>query len=70
MPKCLFRYQWVKLPRTHLPVGKGIMGSLTHWYLNRHFGMTGSSFLRLDIKTGQPLNQETALAACGYYILT
>ena len=26
MPKCLFRYQWVKLPRTHLPVGKGIMG--------------------------------------------
>ena len=26
MPKCLFRYQWVKLLRTHLPVGKGIMG--------------------------------------------
>ena len=26
MPKCLFRYQWVKLPRNHLPVGKGIMG--------------------------------------------
>ena len=26
MPKCLFKYQWVKLPRTHLPVGKGIMG--------------------------------------------
>ena len=26
MSKCLFRYQWVKLPRTHLPVGKGIMG--------------------------------------------
>ena len=26
MPKCLFRYQWIKLPRTHLPVGKGIMG--------------------------------------------
>lgn len=26
MPKCLLRYQWVKLPRTHLPVGKGIMG--------------------------------------------
>ena len=26
MPKCLFRYQWVKLPRAHLPVGKGIMG--------------------------------------------
>ena len=26
MPKCLFRYQWVKLPRTHLPIGKGIMG--------------------------------------------
>lgn len=26
MPKCLFRYQWVKLPRVHLPVGKGIMG--------------------------------------------
>lgn len=26
MPKCLFRYQWVKLPRTHLLIGKGIMG--------------------------------------------
>ena len=26
MPKCLFRYQWVKLPRNHLPVGKGVMG--------------------------------------------
>ena len=28
MPKCLFRYQWVKLPRTHLPVGKGNHGLL------------------------------------------
>jgi hypothetical protein len=26
--KCLLKYQWVKLPRTHLPAGKGIMG---HW---------------------------------------
>ncbi len=26
MPKCLLTYQWVKLPRTHLPVGKGLMG--------------------------------------------
>ena len=26
MPECLLKYQWVKLPRTHLPVGKGIMG--------------------------------------------
>jgi len=24
--KCLLKYQWVKLPRTHLPTGKGIMG--------------------------------------------
>ena len=24
--KCLLKYQWVKLPRTHLPAGKGIMG--------------------------------------------
>lgn len=28
MPKCLLKYQWVKLPRTHLPQGKGVMG---HW---------------------------------------
>ena len=26
MPKCLLKYQWVKLPRGRLPVGKGIMG--------------------------------------------
>jgi len=26
--KCLLKYQWVKLPRTHLPQGKGILG---HW---------------------------------------
>lgn len=26
MPKCLLKYQWVKLPRTHLPQGKGVMG--------------------------------------------
>lgn len=26
MPKCLLKYQWVKLPRAHLPAGKGIMG--------------------------------------------
>ena len=25
--KCLLKYQWVKLPRNHLPPGKGIMGS-------------------------------------------
>lgn len=24
--KCLFTYQWVKLPRAHLPAGKGVMG--------------------------------------------
>ena len=24
--KCLMKYQWVKLPREHLPIGKGIMG--------------------------------------------
>jgi hypothetical protein len=24
--KCLFKYQWVKLPRTRLPAGKGVMG--------------------------------------------
>lgn len=29
MPKCLLKYQWVKLPRAHLPVGKGIMGYWT-----------------------------------------
>jgi hypothetical protein len=28
MPKCLLKYQWVKLFRSHLPQGKGIMG---HW---------------------------------------
>ncbi len=26
--KCLLRYQWVKLPRAHLPAGKGVLG---HW---------------------------------------
>lgn len=29
MPKCLLKYQWVKLPRAHLPAGKGIMGYWT-----------------------------------------
>ena len=24
--KCLLKYQWVKLPRTYLPAGKGVMG--------------------------------------------
>ena len=24
--KCLMKYQWVKLPRNRLPVGKGLMG--------------------------------------------
>ena len=24
--KCLLKYQWVKLPRAHLPAGKGVMG--------------------------------------------
>ena len=24
--KCLLKYQWVKLPRLHLPAGKGVMG--------------------------------------------
>lgn len=24
--RCLLKYQWVKLPRTHLPQGKGLMG--------------------------------------------
>ncbi len=24
--KCLLKYQWVKLSRTHLPAGKGVMG--------------------------------------------
>ena len=24
--KCLLKYKWVKLPRTHLPAGKGVMG--------------------------------------------
>jgi len=27
--KCLLKYQWVKLPRTHLPTGKGVMGYWT-----------------------------------------
>ena len=26
--KCLFTYKWVKLPRAHIPAGKGLMGSL------------------------------------------
>ena len=26
MPKCLLKYQWVKLPRACMPSGKGIMG--------------------------------------------
>ena len=26
MPKCLLKYQWVKLSRGNLPAGKGIMG--------------------------------------------
>lgn len=25
--KCLMRYQWVKLLRSHLPEGKGVMGA-------------------------------------------
>lgn len=25
--KCLFTYEWVKLPRAHIPTGKGLMGS-------------------------------------------
>ena len=25
--KCLFTYKWVKLPRAHIPAGKGLMGS-------------------------------------------
>lgn len=25
--RCLYKYQWVKLPRNHLPEGKGIMGN-------------------------------------------
>ena len=25
--KCLLKYQWVKLMRSHLPQGKGVMGS-------------------------------------------
>ena len=25
--KCLMKYQWVKLPRTLVPAGKGIMGA-------------------------------------------
>ncbi len=25
--KCLFTYKWVKLPRAHIPTGKGLMGS-------------------------------------------
>ena len=25
--KCLMKYQWVKLPRNHLPEGKGVMGA-------------------------------------------
>lgn len=25
--KCLFTYEWVKLPRAHIPAGKGLMGS-------------------------------------------
>ena len=24
--KCLLKYRWVKLPRAHLPAGKGVMG--------------------------------------------
>jgi hypothetical protein len=24
--RCLLKYQWVKLPRTHLPAGKGVLG--------------------------------------------
>ena len=28
--KCLLKYQWVKLPRTHLPKGKGVMGYWAH----------------------------------------
>ena len=24
--KCLFKYQWVKLPRVNMPAGKGVMG--------------------------------------------
>ena len=25
--KCLMKYQWVKLPRNHIPEGKGIMNA-------------------------------------------
>ncbi len=25
--KCLLKYQWVKLPRSQMPVGKGVMGA-------------------------------------------
>lgn len=25
--KCLMKYRWVKLPRNHLPEGKGVMGA-------------------------------------------
>ena len=27
--KCLLKYQWVKLPRNQMPVGKGVMGAWT-----------------------------------------
>lgn len=26
--KCLMKYQWVKLPRNHLPEGKGTRGAV------------------------------------------
>ena len=25
--KCLLKYQWVKLPRSQMPAGKGVMGA-------------------------------------------
>ena len=37
--KCLFTYEWVKLPRAHIPTGKGLMGSFLRLasHPGRHF---------------------------------
>ena len=53
--KCMFRYQWVKLPRAYLPAGKGIMGAWARLASRVAFRSGKATYCKYinEVKTGE-----------------
>ena len=60
--KCLMKYEWVKLMRSHLPQGKGVMGACMKLASRAAFrkGMSAKTVI-INISAITPIKSITAI---------